>query len=228
MSQRIRIYLFSVCTLAFLMWPLTTAVGQVTTPDSTKIDTSRGLYAGYQTWKEYLAHQDSLPSQHHDVELAWATLGIGGSSAVPYGIYDWVVAGLLTYERDNVLYSLRYLDQRDYNFGSNPERMYEIDALVGLGAYSRFVLLNGSIGLGFRHHFHYLTDPYQSQSIPAAETLNSLAIPAQLNLIIPFLNSFAIGLSAFGTYTREGFDHGFALTWSFGKLIENSEWPGIP
>ncbi|MFI5202799.1 MAG: hypothetical protein ACHQNE_10470 [Candidatus Kapaibacterium sp.] len=138
-----------------------------------------------------------------------------------------MVAGLLTYERDNLIYSLRYLDQRDYNFATNPERMYEIDAMVGLGAYSRFVLLNGMIGIGFRHHYHYLTDPYQSQGLPPAQVLTSLAIPAQINLILPFLNSFAIGLSAFGTYTREGFDHGLALTWSTGKLIEGSEWHGI-
>ena len=200
--------------------------------DSTRVDSTlkTGRYGGYATWEDYLHHQDSVPFVYKEppVNLGWVSWGIGGSNALTYGI-DFVIEGLLTYQRDNLVYSLRYFDQHDYNGGGagNPERVYEYDALVGLGAYSPYVLVNGLIGIGFRHEFHYLSDPYEAEQNgappPTSETLNSLAVPVQFNLMVPVYHGvMGVGISAYATYTSQGFDSGFALMFYIGRLTEDA------
>ncbi len=185
-----------------------------------------------------LAAQQFLPSDslsltpRKPVQLLWLSAGFGALGDPPplfqlrsRYFSDLAYQAQLTLERENLVYSLRYADiEHDFGFSSlalAPESTKELDALIGLGAYSRYVLVNGSIGIGFRHYNYYLTDPNLDRwSMPAAAASNSVAIPAQFNLMIPYFDEMAFGVSLFATYSRDEFDHGFALTYSWGKITE--------
>ncbi len=210
--------------LTFAISPRSTFAQQ----DSTKADTvSHGPYAGYPTWKAYLTHQDTLSHEQHIVNLGWFTIGFGSESEIPYQFEDWAALLNLTYQQNNILYRFRYLDVRDYNGGgNNSESLDEYDVLVGYGSYQPF-FLNGSVGVGLRHRFHYLENPYQV-NYPPHITVNYLDLPLQAEFFMPLGDNFGIGLTYYATLSAEGFDHGILLGFCIGVLNENGHTPELP
>jgi hypothetical protein len=207
--------------LAFLFIFETAPDAIVAQPDTTKTGSisSSGPFAGYPTWKDYVIHQDSASNKQHPIQLEWLTWGLGSESELPYQYSDYAVFSDLSYQQNNMLYRVRFLDARDYNFGSNSESLDEFDALIGYGSYQP-VILNGSIGVGFRHRFHYLDDPYQ-ENLPPHVTVTYLDLPMQAELLIPFGSNFGVGLTYYATLSHEGFDHGLLIDFSIGFLNEN-------
>ena len=230
MSGRLRTYLLMLCALAVFARLPAPSFGQAIS-DSTRIDSLHGPYAGYGTWKEYLRHQDTLPRRREAMKLAWLTLGVGSASALPYQFANWAVVLGLTYEQSHLLYRIRFLDARDYNFASNPESLDEFDAMFGVGLYEP-IFVNASIGIGYRYRNHYLSDPYQgevsNQPIPQHAEVSYFALPLQAECFIPVGKMFGVGLTYYGTLTHEGFDRGLLLCFSLGKLKESADVTSLP
>jgi len=232
MSGRLRIPDLALCAIAILACHPTFTFGQTAT-DSTTIDSIHGPYAGYKTWKEYLAHQDSLPRKEENVQLEWFTFGLGTTSALPYT--NSYIAGLIgvSYEPNHFLIRLRYLEARDAYSTFTSESLDEFDAMFGFGEYNP-IFVNVTIGIGYRHRFHYLSDPYQNLDeikqgiLPPHVEVSYVALPLQAEFFIPFGDTFGIGLTCYGTWTHDGFDHGFLLNFDLGKLTGSNIAATLP
>ncbi len=226
-------FLLKACIATFIILLPITAFAQHSSIDSVKRDTT-GSYGGYRTWREYLAHQDTLPIPRLPVpvQLAWFTWGLGNESAFPYQFSDYAIFGELTYQSDLLMYRVRWLNAKDYNFGGVSESLDEYDALFGFGLHQG-ILLNGEVGIGFRHRYHYLADPYQD-NLPPHTTIDYLALPMQAELLVPiptkFLGlDFGIGVTYYASLSHEGFDHGWLIGFSVGRLSENGpSFGGLP
>jgi hypothetical protein len=81
--------------------------------------------------------------------------------------------------------------------------------------------------VGLRHRHHYLDNPYQ-ENLPPHVTVDYVALPIQAEFLMPFGDNFGIGLTYYGTFSHEGFDHGILLGFCIGVLSENGHTPDMP